>query len=67
MKVAGIDAIKREGGPWQSTNRISLSKDLMWSSAGSIPNPSGRNRRFTLDALVSQYAQFRDALVRRPT
>ena len=32
-----------------------------------LPNPSGRNRRFTLDALVSAYAQFRDALVRRPT
>jgi TDG/mug DNA glycosylase family protein len=27
-----------------------------------LPNPSGRNRKFTLDALVGAYSEFRTAL-----
>ena len=41
--------------------------DFGGAMAWVLPNPSGRNRRFTLDALVSAYAQFHYALVRRPT
>ena len=32
-----------------------------------LPNPSGLNRRFTLDALVSAYAKLRIAVARPPT
>ena len=39
----------------------------MWGFAGTmawvLPNPSGRNRSFSLDALVGTYSEFRTALV----
>ena len=41
--------------------------DVGGAMAWVLPNPSRRNRRFTLDSLVGSYAQFRLELTRRAT
>jgi TDG/mug DNA glycosylase family protein len=41
--------------------------DFAGTTTWVLPNPSGLNRRFTLDALVSHYAEMRIALESSPT
>jgi TDG/mug DNA glycosylase family protein len=41
-------------------------KEFAGTMAWILPNPSGRNRNFTLDALVQAYSELRRALSQRP-